>query len=271
MGFIEGRNLTFDLVGVGLAENQLVDAVKKVVAAGPDLLLAGGPSFIKAAKAATGAIPIVGFSNDMVGEGHVTSLARPGGNVTGISILSTELDGKRQEILIEAMPKARRIAVLADLGAEIPAHYEILKAAAQARWSTVELSLLRADNPQQIEAVLKQAKEQGIEAVNVLSSPVLFANRQVLFATLRSLRLPAIYQWPEGASDGVLLAYGPGYADAFRLWGQMAGKVLRGAKPSDLPIQQPTAFRLVVNLKTARELNITLPSRLVERADEVVE
>jgi putative tryptophan/tyrosine transport system substrate-binding protein len=194
MGYIDRKNLTFDQVGVGLAEDQMVDAVRKVIAAGTDLLMAGGPSFIKAAMAATSTIPIVGLTNDMVGEGHVGSLARPGGNVTGISILSIELDGKRQEILIEAMPTTRRIAVLADLGAQVPAHYENLRAAARARWNTVELSLRRAGDAQQIEAVLTQAREQGDEAVNVLSSPVLFAHRQALFETLKALRLPAIYQ-----------------------------------------------------------------------------
>jgi putative ABC transport system substrate-binding protein len=268
MGFSEGKNLVFDRAGVGLAEEQLVDAVKKVIAAGTDLLMAAG-NFIKPAMAATRSVPIVGFADDMVGEGHVASLARPGGNVTGISLLATELDGKRQEFLIEALPRARRMAVLADLGPKVAAHYENLRAAA--RSSTVELSLLRAGSPQQIEATLKQARGHGDEAVNVLASPVLFAHRQALFATLRALRFPAMYQWPEGVSDGALLAYGPGYADAFRLWGLMAGKILRGAKPSDLPIEQPTAFKLAVNLKTARELGITLPSRLVERADQVVE
>jgi len=270
MGFIEGKNLTFDRVGVGLADDQLGDALKKVVAAGGvDLLMAGGPAFIKAAQAATTTIPILGFTDDMLGEGLVTSLARPGGNVTGISILSTELDFKRQELLLEALPRARKIAVLADGGPQVPAHFEALRAAV--RSSPVELSLLRASTPQQIEAALKQAKDQGSDAVNVLASPVLFANRQALFAGLKAQRLPAVYQWPEGAADGALLTYGPGYADTYRLWGVMAGKILRGAKPADLPIEQPTAFKLSLNLKVARALGLTLPARLVERADEVVE
>jgi putative tryptophan/tyrosine transport system substrate-binding protein len=269
MGFAEGKNLIYESIGIGLTEEQLLDSVNNSLAGKPDLLMAGGGPFIKAAMAATRTVPIVGISDDMVGEGNVASLARPGGNVTGVSILGTELNSKRQEILIEALPKARKMAVLADFGPQIAAHYEHLKMAA--RSSAVELSLLRAGNVEQIEATLKQAKEQGNEAVNVLASPVLFAHRQPLFAALRALRLPAIYQWPEGGRDGVMLAYGPSYFDAFRIWGLMAGKILRGARPSDLPIEQPTGFKLAVNLKTAREFTIELPKQFLQRADEVID
>ncbi len=269
MGFVEGRNLVMERRGLGLREDQLVDAVRKVIGEGTDVLLAGGGPFIKAAKAATGTVPIVGITDDMVGEGHVSSLARPGGNVTGVSILATELDGKRQEILMEALPRARKIAVLADPSPQATTHFAALQKARPP--GAIELLLVRAGNAAAIEAALRQAKEQGADAVNVLASPTLFAYRQALFDAATALRLPTMFQWPEGASEGALLAYGPVYADAFRLWGVMTGRVLRGAKPRDLPIEQPTTFKLAVNIKLARAFGITLPSALLQRADEVIE
>lgn len=268
LGFVEGGNLAVDRTERGLGREQLAAATQRAVESTPDVVMAAGP-FIKAAQSATRTIPIVGMADDMVGEGYVASLARQGGNTTGVSILATELDGKRQEILMEVLPRARRIAMLGDAGPSVPAHFSTLETGA--RKSGVELSLLRLAAAEDVQPALEQAKAGGAEAINVLASPILFALAPRIFSVATALRLPTMYQWPEGLGDGALLAYGPGFTETFRQWGLIAGRVLRGAKPGDLPVVQPTIFKLAINLRLARELGIMIPAAILQRADEVIE
>ena len=206
----------------------------------------------------------------MVGSGLVNSLARPGGNTTGVSILATELDGKRQEILIEAVPELRRMAVLADSKATGSRQLQALQDAARAR--DVELSIHRVASAEEITAAIDAAKASGAAALNVLSSPFLYGNRQLIMQRVAALRLPAIYQWPEEAEEGGFVAYGPRLVQIFReLVAQQLVKLLRGVKPADIPIEQPTKFELVINLKTANAMGVTVPATLVARADKVIE
>jgi putative tryptophan/tyrosine transport system substrate-binding protein len=207
----------------------------------------------------------------MVGQGFVNSLARPGGNTTGVSVLATELDGKRQEILIEAVPGLHRMAVLADSKATLSRQLQVLQDAARARG--VEVSIHRVASAEEITATIDTAKASGAAALNVLSSPLLYGNRQLIIDRVSALRLPAIYPWvEESEEEGGFLAYGPRIVQIFReLLAQQLIKLLRGVKPGDIPIEQPTKFELVINLKTANALGITVPATLVARADKVIE
>ena len=266
MGFAEGKNLVVE--EHGFDPQQFPAMARQLVQAKVEVLMAGG-SAIKAAQSASSIIPIAGFADDMVQEGYVGSLANRSGNTSGISILATELDTKRLEILMELLPKAKRLAALADARLLKPAQVEKFEEAA--RLQSIELSIVRIEKPEDIEPGLKEAQAAGAEGVNILGSPLLFSARRRMFATTAALRLPTVYQWPEGATEGALVAYGPRYDDTFRQWGRMAGKMLRGAKPSELPVEQPARFELIVNTKTARALGVSIPSSILARADGVIE
>jgi ABC-type uncharacterized transport system substrate-binding protein len=268
LGFIEGKNLIVDERGFGLKPDELSSAAAQLAQSKVDVILAAGALAIAAAQAATRTIPIVGAADDMVLEGHVSSMVNHGGNTTGISILAPELDGKRQQILMEMLPDAHRMAILTD-SVQTPAHLEALQVSARA--SGVEFSIHRVDRLKDVELTLDAAKAAGAEAINILASALLTGYRQAIFAKATALRLPTIFQWPEGVKDGALLAYGPREEEAFRQIGRLAGKVLGGANPADLPIEQPTKFELAVNLKLARELGVNLSPAFLLRADEVIE
>ena len=187
----------------------------------------------------------------MVGAGLVRSLAHPGGNTTGVSILAGDLDGKRQEVLLEFFPEVRRLAVLSDAQNNTPAQLQALLDIARARG--VEISVHRVERNEDIDSAIDAAKAAGAQALNVLASPLLHGNRRAIFARTIDLRLPAVYQWAETAQDGGLLAYGPRFTDVFRQLARQTVKVLRGAKPAELPVEQPTKFELVVNLGRQRQ------------------
>jgi putative tryptophan/tyrosine transport system substrate-binding protein len=269
-GFIEGQNLTIDwrqyTLHIDLISEFAADLVKSKV----DVIYAVGDAAIRAAQRATTTIPILGGTDDMVEAGLVKSLARPGGNTTGISILATELDGKRQEILIEAVPGLRRMAALADSNRTSGSRLKALEDAAHAH--SIELSVHQITRPEDIPAAIDAAKASGAAALNVLSSPVLYTSRQIIMQRVAMLRLPAIYPFVEEAEEGGFLAYGPRLLQIFReLFAQQLVKLLRGIKPADIPIEQPTKFELVINLKTANAIGVTVPATLVARADKVIE
>jgi putative tryptophan/tyrosine transport system substrate-binding protein len=268
-GFIEGQNLTIDYRDFALHGDLSSEYAAELVKAQVDVIWAGGGVPIRAVQQATKTIPIFGVTNDMVGEGLVASLARPNGNTTGGSMFATELDGKRQEILIEAVPGLRRMAALADSNAEKDEKLKALLDAARAR--NVELSIYRIARPEEIPAAIDAAKASGATALNVLGSPMLFGNRQLIMDRVAVLRLPAIYEIPEMAEEGGFVAYGPRFSWIPELCARLAVKLFRGIKVADIPIEQPTKFELVINLKTANALGLTLPQTLLVRADEVIE
>jgi putative tryptophan/tyrosine transport system substrate-binding protein len=210
------------------------------------------------------------MTEDMVAAGFAASLAKPGGNITGISLMSPDLDGKRQDILIEAVPTAGRIAVLADTNVATLEHLRALETSARSAHGK-ELLVVRAANATEVVPAMNDASRQGAAALNVLSSPMLHLNRRVIIERAAELRLPAIYQWPETADEGGLLGYGPSYIEVFRQRARMVAKVLRGANPADLPIEQPSKFNLSINLKTAKAMSHTVPAALVLRADKLIE
>jgi putative tryptophan/tyrosine transport system substrate-binding protein len=269
LGFILDQNLTVDWRSYGPRIELVPQFAEDLAKSRLDVLVMNGDAAIRAAQHATATIPILGITEDMVGQGLVNSLARPGANTTGVSILATELDGKRQEILIEAVPDLRHMAVLAD---KATGARELVALQDAARARGVELSIHQIASAEEITAAIDAAKASGSAALNVLSSPFLYGNRQTVMQRAAALRLPAIYQFPEEAEEGAFAAYGPRLLQIFReLMAQQLVKLLRGVKPADIPIEQPTKFELVINLKTARAIDVAVPATLVARADKVIE
>jgi putative ABC transport system substrate-binding protein len=270
LGFVEGENLKIDWRSCGPRVDLIPEFVAELVNAKMDVIYATGEPGIRAAQRATTTIPILGFAEDMVGSGLVISLAHPGGNTTGLSILAMELNGKRQEILIEVVPRLRRLAALADPNSTTPQQLQALKDAARARG--VELLIHTVATAEEIPAAIDAMKASGATALNVLPAPVLYGNRQIIFQRATELLLPAIYQSPEEAEEGGFMAYGPRLVRTFReLIAPQIVKLLRGTKPADIPVEQPTKFELVINLKTAKALGLTIPESFLVRADEVIE
>jgi putative ABC transport system substrate-binding protein len=243
--------------------------VALIVKASPDAIVSGPDRYTRAFQNVTQTIPILGMSEDMVAEGLVASLSRPGGNTTGISVFTPLLDGKRQDLLIESVPGVRRIATLFDSTRTHQDHVQQLLVAARARG--VEVLVLGAATYEQVIPTIDAAKAAEADAINFLSSPVFTVDAHPFLEHLARLRLPAVHQWPELAEDGGLLACGPRFAEVFRQRARMVAKVLRGAKPADIPVEQPTKFELVINLVTAKAIGHDIPAGLVLRADKVIE
>jgi putative ABC transport system substrate-binding protein len=254
--------------GFELRPDRLTEQATEIIKVAPDVIFTPGPAYTRAAQIATRTVPIVGGSGDMMSDGLVASLARPDGNTTGISIISPELDGKRQDILIEAVPGVYRIAALADPNVRLT-NIRGLQDAAQAHG--VVLSVFSAGLPERIEPAINDAKRSGVGALNVLAAPLFSENRRTIFERAAALRLPAIYEWAEMAEEGGLIAYGARNTETFRQRARMIVKILRGAKPADIPIEQPTLFELVINLKVAKAIGHEIPASLVLRADKVIE
>ena len=206
LGFVEGENLLIVPGGFLTTNEQVAEVVPAIIKAAPDVIVVGGDPISRAFQKATQSIPLLVMTEDMVGAGFAASLARPGGNITGISLMSPELDGKRQDILIEAVPAAHRIAALADSNVSTLQHLKGLKTCAD---NGRELVVVRAASANDIAIAINDASTRGVEALNVLGSPMLHLNRRAIIERARELRLPAIYQWPETAEEGGLLGYGP--------------------------------------------------------------
>jgi putative tryptophan/tyrosine transport system substrate-binding protein len=258
------------VAGYGLSVERLAGHAADLVKGPVDVILATGDEAVRSAQRATATIPILAITDDMVGQGLVHSLAKPGGNTTGITILASELDGKRQEILIEAVSGVRRIAALVDSNTTTPSQLRVLENAARARG--VEFSIHQVAWREEIGSAIDAAKATGAGALNVLASTLLFNSRAFIFNRVEALRLPAVYQFPEMAEQGGLIAYGPPLVPLFReIMSRQLAKLLRGSKPADLPVEQPTKFELVINLKTARALGLEIPSTVLGRADRVIE
>jgi putative tryptophan/tyrosine transport system substrate-binding protein len=228
-----------------------------------------GPLATRAVQSATKTIPILATSEDMVRDGLVASLGRPGGNTTGVSLLAYGLDGKRQEILMEVVPGARRMATLADPNVSTPQHLQALSEAMRARGG--ELSIFPANTPEAIVPAINDAKASGAATLNVLASPLFAFNRRLVIERASALRLPTMYQWPEMVEDGGLISYGPRLSEWYRQLARLLIKALRGATPADIPVEQPTRFELVINLKAAKAIGLNIPTPLVLRADKVIE
>ena len=265
---LKGQNLTVEYRLQHLDLNSRYAA--ELVEARVDVIATAGDETARAVQQATKTIPIVASVGDMLGSGLVTSLARPEGNTTGVSLLVDEADGKRQDILIEAVPGLRLMAVLVDVNyTKNPAKLAALQEAARAR--NVEFSIHRVAKEEEIAAAIDSAQASGATALNILSSPLFYAHQHLIIERTAAARLPTIYDFPETAEEGGFAAYGPRFARLYELLAQQAAKLLRGIKVADIPVEQPTKFELVINLKTAKALGLTVPESLLFRADEVIE
>jgi putative ABC transport system substrate-binding protein len=202
--------------------------------------------------------------------GLVASLARPGGNLTGASLINVELNPKRLELLSELVPQARLIALL--VNPNFPSAERVIGEVQEAaRAKGLQLSILEASTEGEIDAAFATLVQLQAGALVILADPLFFSRREQLLALASRHAVPAIYQWREFAAAGGLISYGPSLTAAVRQVGIYAGRILKGAKPADLPVQQPTTFELVINLKTAKALGLTIPQSILVRADEVIE
>ena len=240
LGWEPGRDYRIFTRWSNGANDMLPRLAAELVAQPVEVLLAAGDQAVSAAQRATASIPIVGICDDMVGSKLVASMARPGGNTTGISILASELNVKRLELIHEIVPYVSRIGVLAD-PTTVPSAPQL---EAAARGLGIELVNALAADGEQIRRGFDELASAGVGAINVLASPILDEHRGFLIGELQHARLPAIFQWPETAKEGGLAGYGPRIAGVIRSAIQVVDKVLRGAYPAEIPVQQPTAFEL---------------------------
>jgi len=274
LGYVEGRNVVIEYRDAEGKWDRLPALAAELVALNVDVIVAAATRHALAAKQATRTLPIVfAVVADPVGSELVTSLARPGGNVTGLSVLAPELVGKRLELLTQAVPGVSRVAVLRHPGAQGErTEKEMLKGAeAAARALGVRLQLLEARGPDDLDRAFSEMTRSHAGALTVLPSSMLFTERRRLVDLAAKNRLPAVYELREFVDAGGLMAYGPDLADLFRRAATYVDKILKGVEPGDLPVEQPTKFELVINLKTAKALGLTIPQSVLGRADEVIQ
>jgi len=271
-GYVDGRNVAMEFRSADGNYDRLTALAADLVARKVDLILANSPPAALAAKRATSTIPIVFRGGaDPVADGLVASLARPGGNLTGVATAATdELMTKRFALLAELVPRARVVALLVNpnsANAERTAR-DVQEAA---RTNGLELHVLKARSESEIDAAFASLVQLHAGALVVAADPFLSSRREQIVALASRTAVPAIYSWREFAALGGLISYGPSLTVAFHLAGVYAGKILKGVRPADLPVQQPTTFELVINLKTAKALGLSVPRSLLARADEVIE
>jgi putative tryptophan/tyrosine transport system substrate-binding protein len=269
LGYVEGTSIALEFRHAERKPDLAPEFAAELVRLPVDVLVTTGSEGIRALQRETSTIPIVGATiGDAVDAGFVKSLARPGGNVTGLSFLSTELSAKRLELLKEALPALTRVAVIRDprsLAGQVRA------TETTARSLGLRLQILEVRGPGEFEGAFAAAKEARAEGLSVLGSPILSAHRKALVELAAKHRLPAIYFWREFVEDGGLMSYAPSLSDLWRRTATYVDKILKGAKPADLPVEQPTKFELVVNLRTAKALGLTIPPSILVRADQVIE
>jgi putative ABC transport system substrate-binding protein len=279
-GFIEGQNLTVEYRAYGQHFDLISQYAAELVKARVDVIAAGGEEAVRAVQQATKTIPIVAIGADMLGSGFVNSLTRPDGNTTGVSILASETDGKRQDILIEAVPGLRLMAVLTspnsgyhglgDVNFTNAAKLDALQEAARAHG--IEFSIHRVARAEEIAAAIDSAQASGATALNIVSSPLFYAHRHLIIERAAAAHLPTIYEFPETAEEGGFAAYGPRVGQLYaEIMPRQIVKIFRGTKVADIPVEQATKFELVINLKTANAMGVTVPPALVARADKVIE
>jgi putative tryptophan/tyrosine transport system substrate-binding protein len=271
LGYIEGRNLIIEYRSTDGHAERFPDLATELVRLKVDLIVTRGTPAALAAKNATRTIPVVmANAGDPVGSGLVSSLAHPGGNVTGLSSVPAELDPKRLELIRELVPGSARIAILQNMGSpnNPPQWKEIEKAA---RALGVQPQLLDARKPEDLAPAFDAASRQRADALVVGGEGLFQANRKLIADLAAKHRLPAIYRSMEYIEAGGLMAYGPSYPDLYRRAATYVDKILKGARPADFPIEQPTKFVLIINLKAANALGLTIPQSVLLRADEVIQ
>jgi putative ABC transport system substrate-binding protein len=270
LGYVEGKNVVIESRYAEENLDRLPALAAELVRLKVDIIITGGPPAIRSAKEATSTIPIImGFDSDPVANGFVASLARPGGNVTGLSALSPEISGKQLELLKEIIPKLSRVAVIGS-SAE-PANARTLKETElAARVFGLKLQKLDIHDSRDFDSAFAAATKGRADAALVLPSAYAFAERIQLIDLAAKNRLPVMYGSSEYVEAGGLITYGVSFTDLFRRAATYVDKILKGAQPADLPVEQPTKFELVINLKTAKQIGLTIPPNVLARADKVI-
>jgi putative tryptophan/tyrosine transport system substrate-binding protein len=271
LGYVEGQNIAIESRWAAGKYERLPGLAAELVRLKMDVIVTAAVPAIRAAKEATSTIPIVmAVVVDPVATGLVASFARPGGNITGLSVRTPELVGKQLEMLREIVPKASRVAVL--WNPANPGNPPQLRAAeVAARTLGMRLQLLEARNPREIDSAFAAMTKEGASAVVVLVDVVLIEQRTRIADLAATRRLPAVYGHVDHVGAGGLMAYAPNFFDNYRRAAAYVDKILRGANPGDLPIEQATKFELIINLKTAKALGLTIPPSLLQRADQMIE
>ncbi len=275
LGYVEGRTIVIEYREAQSYE-RLPELAKELVGLKPDIIVSAGGSLVaRAVKAVTSTIPVVFLASDVVAGGLVASLSRPDGNLTGLEIFTTQLDAKRLEILKEALPTITKVAVLWNPGsaAHNPSNLADqrrgMEAAAQA--VGVRLGMLEARDRREIDTVFRTIQREDPGALLVGSDAIFTSGRQRIVELATQLRIPSMYGWREFVEVGGFMSYGTSLPDLYRRAATYVDKILKGAKPADLPVEQPTKFELVINLKTAKELGLKIPPPVLGRADQVIE
>src|SRR5262245_919921 len=270
LGWVEGRTVAIEMRWAEGHSERFTEIAAELVRLNVDVIVTSGLA-VPAAKQATSVIPIVfAVASDPVGIGLVASLSRPGSNVTGLSQQSRELAGKRLELLREILPSLRRLAAIGNAGSPTFA-LEIGDLQAATRALGLDVAAFEIRRAEDIVPLFDAIKDRA-EALYVIGSDPFVATKRIAISTLAAVaRLPTMHSAREYVEAGGLLSYGPNYADLFRRAGDYVDKILRGAKPADLPVEQPTKFDLVINLTTARALGLEVPPTILARADEVIE
>jgi ABC-type uncharacterized transport system substrate-binding protein len=271
LGYMEGKNIVIEYRWAEERYDRFADLAAELVRLKVEVIIAPQTVAALAAKNATRTIPIITVTAaDPVGSGLVASLARPGGNVTGLSqFASTEITGKQLELLKEALPKLTRIAVLAN-PANRPVASLLKEAEVAARSLRVEIRVVEVRSPTKLEDAFLAIKKERVGAFLVVNDPIFIDNRSQVVAFAARSRLPAMYASTTYVGDGGLMSYGADIADLFRRAATYVDKILKGARPGELPVEQPMKFEFVINLKTAKQIGLTIPPNVLARADKVI-
>jgi putative ABC transport system substrate-binding protein len=270
LGYVEGKNIVIEYRYAEDKLDRLPSLAAELVRLKVDVIVTGGPGSTRASKEATLTIPIVMAQDiDPVSTGFIAGLARPGGNVTGLATFAPEISGKQLEILKESIPKISRVAVLGTLNT--PGHAQMRKEVELAAWALgVKLQYSDVLEPKDIETAFRAASKGRAEAVIVLIAAVLNSHRAKVVDLAVKNRLPVIYPFPEFVEAGGLVSYGVSFTDLYRRAATYVDKILKGTKPADLPVEQPTKFEFIINLKAAKQIGLTIPPNVLARADRVI-
>lgn len=269
-GYVEGQNIAIEQRYAEGKPELFPDRAADLVRLKVDIIFARGPWAVSAAKAATRTIPIIGLDleSDPISDGFVKSLARPGGNITGMFLDLAELSGKQLQILKEIIPKLSRVAILGDSAVNASQLRELRMVA---RSLAVQTQALEMKSSKDLESAFEAANKGRATALIVLSNPLTLASRTQIGDMATKRRLPTMYLYRAHVDAGGLISYGPDLPDMFRRCGEYVGRILGGAKPSELPVERPVKFDLVINLKTANALGLTIPQSVLVRADEIIQ
>jgi putative tryptophan/tyrosine transport system substrate-binding protein len=270
LGYVEGKNIIVEYRYAELRADRLSDYANELVRLKVEVIFASADVSARAAKEASNTIPIVfATATDPVRDGFVSSLARPGGNLTGLSLLAPELNGKRIELLKEAFPKITKVGFVRRVSSA-SSERSIEDAEVVAKALGLQLQAIRLKESDDINSGFEAAKRAGVQALAFPPSVFLSTHRERIISVAATNKLPAIYSTPGFVDAGGLMSYGPDVSDNFRRAATYVDKILKGAKPSDLPVEQPTKFEFVINLKAAKQIGVTIPPNVLARADRVI-